>query len=283
MEKERSKNGYVYVLISKNCESIKIGGSDFPPLKRIKEINTTEPYKSLGKWELYDYRQVKDWRKVEYQLHYKFRSKLNKIQTNQRELFNLSPKEASESLNTLDESLIVHKPKVDRMFNDIEFKQYLEHLFVFSGLTNWLVYQGLWTFVLFPSTEGGRYFTLNIGQHEVAFATLNNGNNLSHHMILLDKLILDYEEVIDWVKDHQGHIINSHYKTALPRSVCVHFNGNFKVSLEFLNLDGVRRALIAYWHEALFKLKDTNKQSVYARFHNYNAIIKLFQRIDNLQ
>ncbi|MBS6044723.1 MAG: hypothetical protein KH936_03745 [Neisseria sp.] len=41
--------GYVYILTSKNCDSVKIGGSDYPPIKRIKEINQTEPYKKLGK------------------------------------------------------------------------------------------------------------------------------------------------------------------------------------------------------------------------------------------
>lgn len=50
-----SKVGYVYVLGSRNSGSIKIGGSDYPPIKRIKEINMSEPYKSLGPWELIAY------------------------------------------------------------------------------------------------------------------------------------------------------------------------------------------------------------------------------------
>ncbi|WP_101774465.1 hypothetical protein [Pasteurella oralis] len=166
------------------------------------------------------------------------------------------------------------------MFNDIEFRYYLENLFIFSGLTNWILYQGLWTLVLFPSTEGGRYFTLNIGPHEVAFTTLNKVNSLSEHMILLDKLILDYDGISHWVRKNNGYVVDSSYKTALPRAVCVYFKGDFKTSLEFLTLDGVRRALIAYWQEALFQLKDTKKQSIYARFHNYNAVIKLLQSIE---
>lgn len=51
--------GYVYILTSKNCDSVKIGGSDYPPIKRIKEINQTEPYKKLGKWELADFQTSK--------------------------------------------------------------------------------------------------------------------------------------------------------------------------------------------------------------------------------
>ena len=49
-ETSKSKRGYVYVLQSARCDCIKIGGTDYPPLKRIKEINATEPYKSFGKW-----------------------------------------------------------------------------------------------------------------------------------------------------------------------------------------------------------------------------------------
>lgn len=48
--------GYVYILESPKTELIKIGGSDYPPSKRVKEINSTEPYKSLGPWSLIDFR-----------------------------------------------------------------------------------------------------------------------------------------------------------------------------------------------------------------------------------
>lgn len=274
--------GYVYILASKNCECIKIGGSDYPPLKRIKEINITEPYKSLGKWELADFRQVTNWRKVEYQLHYMFRSKLNRQQKNQKELFYLSIKEASDALNKVDESLIINKPKVDRMFNDKQLFNYSQQLFIFSGLTHWLEYQGIWTFVLFPSTSGGRYFTLSIGAHEVAFSTLKKQDNLSEHMILVDRLILDFPNVVYWIKQHEGKFLENDYKTSLPRAISLYFKGDFQDTLEFLQLPGVRRALIAYWHEALFELKDLNKKSIYARFHNYNAIIKLYQSINKI-
>lgn len=265
--------GYVYILTSKNCDSVKIGGSDYPPIKRIKEINQTEPYKKLGKWELADFRQVNNWRKVEHYLHYRFRSCLNTNQANQKELFYLSVKEASDALNDLDENLIIYKPKVDRMFQDEYLCSYLKNLFILSGLVHWLEYQGVWTFSLFPSTNGGRYFTLNIGSHEVAFSTLNKKNTQSTHMILLDKLILDFPETISWIEQN-GYIEKSYYKTVLPRAVSIFLNGPFDIALDFLKKDGVRRALIAYWYDSLFNLKDSNKCSVYARFHNYNAIAK---------
>ena len=79
-----SSQGYVYILQSQNCDCVKIGGTDYPPLKRIKEINATEPYKSLGTWTLADFRQVTDWRTVEHNLHYRFRSALNTSIKNQR-------------------------------------------------------------------------------------------------------------------------------------------------------------------------------------------------------
>jgi hypothetical protein len=33
--------------------------------------------------------------------------------------------------------------------------------------------QGIWTLTLLPKTNGGRWFTLNIVSHEVAFSTMN--------------------------------------------------------------------------------------------------------------
>ncbi len=62
--------GHVYILVSPNSDYIKIGGTNFPPSMRIMEINSTEPYKSLGPWSLHDFRQVADWKKVESHLHY---------------------------------------------------------------------------------------------------------------------------------------------------------------------------------------------------------------------
>jgi len=63
------------VLVSPINEYVKIGGTDYMPIKRIKEINASDPYKSLGPRSIHDFRQVTNWRKVEYSLHYIFRSK----------------------------------------------------------------------------------------------------------------------------------------------------------------------------------------------------------------
>ncbi len=197
--------GYVYILQSQNCDCVKIGGTDYPPLKRIKEINATEPYKSLGTWILADFRQVTDWRVVEHNLHYRFRSALNTEIKNQKELFRLSVAEASQALNELNDEEIVYKPKIDRMFLDEAFLSYIVRLFTFTGLFHWIEQQGIWTFVLFPSTNGGRYFTLNIGSHEVAFSTLGKNGSPQANMLMLDSLILDFPDVKKWLKKAQWH------------------------------------------------------------------------------
>lgn len=94
-------------------------------------------------------------------------------------------------------------------------------------------------------------------------------------MILLDELIFAYEEVQSFLKKHHGDFYETPYSSAMERSVCAIFEGDFNVASEFLGLYGVRRALIAYWHEALFRLKSNHATSVYSRFHDYNAVAKL--------
>lgn len=275
--------GYIYILTSPNTKLIKIGGSDYPPLKRIKEINSTDPYKSLGPWSLADFRQVKDWRKIEYNLHYTFRNHLNIEIEQQKELFHVSIQEVSKFLNALDPEQIINKPKIDRMFQDEEFLNYIINLFKFTGLTNWLNIQGAWTFVLFPSTNGGRYFTINIGRHEVAFSTLEKKGINQINMILVDRLIFDFGKVINWVMDHNGYIKVDQYASALPRSTSIEFEGSFNIVNEFLALDGVRRALIAYWNEALIKMKENNTTSMFSKYHNWNAVAQIHHRIEEME
>ena len=274
-----SSNGYVYILQSPNCDCIKIGGTDYPPLNRIKEINSTEPYKSLGTWTLADFRQVLDWRTVEHNLHYRFRSTLNRETLNQKELFHLSVAEASKALRELDESQILYKPKIDRMFQDEAFLSYIVQLFKFTGLVHWIEQQGIWTFALFPSTNGGRYFTLNIGSHEVAFSTFGKKDSPQQNMLVLDSLILDFSSVKKWVKNHNGTIRKTEYDTALSHSVSISFEGNFLDCVKLFSLDGVRRALIAYWYEMLVKKSEEDKLSPYEQYHNYNAVAQIMEKI----
>ena len=132
------------------------------------------------------------------------------------------------------------------------------------------------------STNGGRYFTINIGPHEVSFSTLPKNDRKQHNMLLVDKLIFDFKDVINWIKYHNGSIEIDSYATALPRSTSLMFEGSFEDVKEFYTLDGVRRALIAYWNEALVKMKEKNIMSVYARYHNYNAVARIYKCLENI-
>lgn len=193
--------GHVYLLVSENSQFVKIGGTEFPPLKRIREINQCEPYRSLGPWTLHDFRQVADWRKVESFLHYAFRGSLAAID-GAKELFAAAPHVVSQKLLEIEPEQLLGRPKIDRMFNDAECAGYIERLFAFTGLLRWLDIQGAWVFVLFPATAGGRYFTLNIGPHEVAFVTLPRKERQggSAHMLMMDRLIYDCTNVMRWLK-----------------------------------------------------------------------------------
>lgn len=273
--------GYVYILTSPNTEYVKIGGTDYPPLKRIREVNSTEPYKSLGPWSLADFRQVKDWHDVESSIHYAFRSRISTEIERQKELFSVSKEEFSLFLDSISPDKIINKPKIDRMFQDSVFLSYIKNIFKFTGILNWMDIQGAWTFVLFPSTNGGRYFTINIGGHEVSFSTLGRKSNPQVNMLLVDKLILDFKETIDWIEKRHGEVCISHYKRALPRSVSIFFEGGFEDANNLLMLSGVRRALIAYWNELLIQMKENGKLNLYARYHNWNAVARLHKMISS--
>lgn len=276
---KKPSEGHVYALVSPVCDYIKIGGSDYPPSKRLQELNASEPYKSLGPWTLHDFRQVADWRKVEYSLHYALRSRLVKSIPRQKELFAVSAAEASWHLEQVDESLLVKKPKIDRMFQDQEFSVFLATLFKAAGILRWLDVQGSWTFSLFPATNGGRYYTLNIGPHEVAFATMPSHRALPVQMIHMDRMVRDFKEIEPWVKDRAGCLQDDNYASGLYRSTSVFFEGEFGTAREFLYLQGVRRAIIAYWTEALIGLQETRRSSLFSKHHNWNAIAELKKRI----
>lgn len=133
---------------------------------------------------------------------------------------------------------------------------------------------------LFPRTAGGRYYTINIGSHEVAFSTLDVDGERPWHMLYMDRLIRDFRGVVRWVKRRSGQFSDNRYATALPRSTAVIFRGDFATALEFMELPGVRRALTAYWSEALIGLGERESRSVHSRHHDWNAVAELKRRID---
>ena len=166
------------------------------------------------------------------------------------------------------------------MFQDTEFSTFILRFFSFTGLLNWIDIQGAWTFVLFPNTVGGRYFTINIGGHEVAYSTLpRDAPNKPVHAIVMDRLIYDFPNVVRWAKARDGVFKDDLYSSAFSRSVSIAFYGDFTEALPFLQMDGVRRALIAYWAEALIGLKERGSMSLFARFHNWNAVAEIRARL----
>ncbi|MGI5173253.1 hypothetical protein H0R92_06595 [Treponema sp. OMZ 840] len=234
----------------------------------------------MGIWSLADFRQARDWRFVEHSLHYRFKSVLNKETAGQKELFFLSVQEASAALNELPEEQIVYKPKVDRFFQDENLLEYVTNLFLFSGLVHWIDSQGVWTLNLFPSTNGGRFFTINIGETEAAFSSIPKKDRPQINMLLVDKLNLDFPEIKKWLKTRNGFIDTDSYKKALPRACALFFEGSFGEIKKLFELAGIRRALIAYWYEAILSLNDKNQLSIYERYHNYNATAKLIRSLN---
>jgi len=271
--------GFVYILTSTSCASVKIGGTDRIPFRRIKEINESEPYRSVGPWTLYDCLHVSDWPTVEGNLHYTFRSQRDTAIRGQKELFSVDRSLASEHLQGVDENLIVKRDKVERLFFEESFAQYLADLFKASTLPNWLDYQGAWTLNLFNGTVGGRYFTLNIGTHEVAFTSLAKRDRPRLHMVFVDSSVRDYRDVMRWLTEHDGDIKTDNYKSAMEHSASVSFQAEFSEAREFLQLAGVRRAIIAYWTDALVRMQERNTRSVSERYHNYNVVSEIIRRI----
>lgn len=272
--------GYVYVLASDKSDCIKIGGTDHQPFKRAKEINSSEPYRSLGPWRVIDFRQVVDWRAVETHLHYRFRDTHAREIEGQRELFRIAQHAACAALAALEPESVTKRPVIDRMFQDAELWSYIRRLFELGGLLNWLEIQGAWSFTLFPATAGGRYFTINIDRHEVAFSTPPGNKHFGQqHMIVLDELVMDFPETVAWVKDRGGDFFELPYATAMNGGVSVQFSGPLEDAIAFLAQDGVRRALIAYWLDGLMRLKEKKSSSMFARFHNWNAVAEIRARM----
>jgi hypothetical protein len=276
--------GYVYILTSQNSPCVKIGRTDICPMKRIREINNTEPYKSLGPWTLGDFRQVSDCRTVEYDMHYAFRSKRNEVIREQKELFNITLADASDRLNQIDPALIVGKPKVDRMFQDEAFRTYLTTLFMFTGLSKFYDDQGGWTLTLFPNTAGGRYFTLNIGTHEVAFSSLPNVKRASVqvNMIYMNDAFMSNREAMDYIHEHNGYIDDNNYTTARPNSVSVLFPGSFDVMINFYSIKAIQHSIRSYWFDYLLDMHNSGKSSFFLRFHNYNAVAAIKKITDTV-
>jgi hypothetical protein len=157
--------------------------------------------------------------------------------------------------------LRIDHERTEQIFSNRDVKLYLFRLFELSGLFGNVDIQGAWTVTLLPKTNGGRWFTLNIGSHEVAFSTKNAAEGKVQHFIVLDRLILEYPEIIIWIGKRDGSVEMAEY-VAAERAVVVNFTESFANAERLFALPGVRRALIAYWAEALADLRQRKAKSV---------------------
>jgi hypothetical protein len=268
--------GFVYVLISPNSNYVKIGGTERPISERLRGINGTASYSEHGPWELSDFLHVTDWRLVEGELHRHFQKLNVRDVAGTQELFNVPPHEAREQLQSTNDSLRVGRERTDELFSDRSVRLFLFKLFQLSGLFGNLDIQGAWTLSVLPKTKGGRWFTVNIGPHEVAFSTRKSIAGKFTHYLVLDRLILEYPKTVIWIGKQEGAVQDAEYVGA-DRAVLINFDEDFANAEKFFGLPGVRRALIAYWAEALADLRQRAAKSVFARYHSYDAVSQLLK------
>jgi hypothetical protein len=191
-----------------------------------------------------------------------------------KELFKVPPYEARQRLRETDPRLRIDHDRTEQLFTNRDVRLYLYKLFQLSGLFGNLDIQGAWTLILLPKTKGGRWFTLNIGPHEVAFSTRKPEEGKFTHYLVLDRLILEYPETIIWIGLRAGEVHDAEYASA-ERAVIISFQEDFANAERIFSLPGVRRALIAYWSESLADLRERQASSVFARFHSYDAVSAL--------
>jgi hypothetical protein len=268
--------GFVYVLVSPNSNFIKIGGTERPISERLRGINGTESYSDHGPWELSDFLHVTDWRLVEGEMHRHFQKHNVRDVVGTHELFDAPPHEAREKLQSTSVSLRVGHEKTDDLFANRSVWLFLFRLFQLSGLFGNLDIQGSWTLSVLPKTKGGRWFTVNIGPHEVAFSARKSVAGKFTHFLVLDRLILEYPETIIWIGKREGVVQDAEYVGA-DRAVVISFDEDFANAEKLFGLPGVRRALIAYWAEALADLRQRDAKSVFARYHSYDAVSQLLK------
>ncbi len=273
--------GFVYILNSTNSPYVKIGGTEFPPAIRLRAINSGSAYEDHGPWVASDFRHVTDWRAVERILHGLNEDRRVRSIVDTKELFDMPVSLARSQLEQIEAAYLVRKDEVDSLFQLRALALYLERIFRFAGLTSWLHTQGSWTLRLFPNTGRGRYFTINVGTHEVAFSALPRDGHRPFHLIVVDQLLLDFPETLGWIAEHSGHTEAAPYKTARNRALAVWFEAPLEEAELFFGMPGSRRALVAYWHDTLVDLQERDAKSVYARYHDYNAVAALVARLQS--
>ena len=267
--------GYVYALWSDNSPFIKVGRTTTTPFQRLNEINNASPYREHGPWHLLDCKNVVNCFELETALHRKLSALRTADVPSANELFQITRADALALLASIPTSDLWEAVPVAKLELEPEFNAYISRLFELTGIEAFLDQQEAWTFSLFPSTSGGRYFTMNIGRHEVAYSALPFEQEDYYpplHVLVVDALINREKDVKGWLKERNGRIDKTPYKSARPNAVAISFEGEFEEVLGLFEIPGFRRALIAYWYDALLEMRRKGTRSLFAKHHNYSAI-----------
>jgi hypothetical protein len=255
--------------------AVKIGLSENAPHLRAKALGGSGNYANLGPWEVVDYREVLDMRATEGALHARFAAQRHDHGCT-RELFDVPAEQAVTALRETSEGGLVRGDLVGRMRHDPDLVRYLTTSFRATGLDQFLDCQEMWTLSLYPSTAGGRLFTVNIDRHEVAYAAILPGEGTAVFMLHADILIADIpSETSNWFEARRGDVIAGAYACGDERGVSLTWECTLSEAGAVFGLPLMRRALVAYWHDALLDLRDRGKRSVFARHHNHNAVQEL--------
>ena len=270
-------SGLVYVLFSPNCRYIKIGGTADTLANRVRGINNSANYGPIGPWTVATCLKVVDWRLIEGKLHNHFSDQKARDVSGTNELFEIQLFDAKDVLEKTDPELRIGIPQSNKLFRDNSFRDYLCKLFEVSGIFGCMDLQGAWAMSLYPSTSGGRYFTLSIGTHEFACSSMNKKFTPDGlHLIVMDQLVCDYPETTKWIEAQGGEVKETTYKSAKDGAVSIYLPGDFSNAEQFLSFRGVRRAIIAYWQDWLSEMRERETKSFFSRHHNYEAAQSLF-------
>jgi len=278
------KAGWIYALRSDQTPLVKIGLTTTSPFQRIKEINASENYGPFRPWHQIHLKQVKDTRTIETTLHRRLAKHRSSLVANARELFAISPEQAREALELIPDADLAAPTPVNKLRLRSDFISYLTALFQYSGLQNYRHLQESWTFSLFPTTSGGRFFTLNIDRHEVAFSQpIREEPDFVFHAIVADQMVTKDRALKDWLKKNYGWIERTPYASNWGNSRRVCFECTFDEAVGLFEIPSFRRALIAYWYEALLRMEERQTRSLFARSHNYDATSEVFRHLSEMQ
>lgn len=272
--------------MSEKTPLIKIGLTGRLPHLRVKELGHQPGYERFAPWQVLDAIEVANTGAAETFLHRSLRDRQVLDHPPATELFEISEAEARACLDTCPAEFLKGEEKLRRLEYDADLKAFLRELLTVSGLHLLKDLQGVWTLSLYPSTVGGRLFTLNIGLHEVAFATAPRAGELPGFSLCVDRLVHRSSDAKRWLRQHDytgRYSLTSMfyskfaYASASPDLAVVNFQAPLAEAQELLAIDGMRRALVAYWFDHLLKFRETGRGNMQSRWHNMNAVRRILQ------